>query len=206
MANQITESFADLPFSPAAERNKSAILQQLEKLLNGSESVFEIGSGTGQHAIHFCTAMPNLNWQPSEVPGRVKVTDSVVASTKLTNIKKTLALDVAQETWPEIKVDVIYNANTAHIMSWSITRKMLIGVARALEKDGLFLMYGPFNYQGKFTSESNKNFDINLKASNPEQGIRDIEDIIELTSDNHLILQNDIEMPANNRFLVFMKE
>ena len=195
----------ELPNSPAADRNKAAILDKLKGLLKGNERVFEIGSGTGQHAIHFAQAFPNLNWQTSELPSRLFVTSAVLNTKKLQNLQKPYALDVSSEEWPEINADVIYTANTVHIMPWHAVEKMLHGVSKTLKKNGLFIIYGPFKYEGAFTSESNKMFDASLKDFDPLQGIRDFEYLARLSSELGLVLKHDFEMPANNRLVVFEK-
>ncbi len=56
----------DKPFSPACDENKQPILQQLLRLFAHCGQVLEIGSGTGQHGVHFASNMPWLNWQPSD--------------------------------------------------------------------------------------------------------------------------------------------
>ncbi len=196
----------ELPHSPAAERNKAAILEKLKKLLIGTERVFEIGSGTGQHAIHFAKAFPELSWQTSEIPSRLPVTNAVLSSLNIHNVQKPYALDVTVDEWPEIHADIVYTANTAHIMPWEAAKKMLIGVAKLLKSDGLFIMYGPFKYEGEFTSESNHLFDMSLKSTEPHQGIRDFEAINRIASEHNLFLQDDYSMPANNQLLVFKKQ
>lgn len=202
----LIEHDIELPNSPAADRNKAAILEKLKDLLNGSERVFEIGSGTGQHAIHFAQAFPNLNWQTSELPSRLFVTLAVLNTVKLNNIQAPYALDVRSEEWPAINTDVVYTANTVHIMPWQAVEKMLHGVANILQANGLFIIYGPFKYEGAFTSESNKMFDASLKDFDPLQGIRDFEYVDRLSSELGLVLKHDFEMPANNRLVVFEKK
>jgi len=195
----------DLPFSAAAERNKDAILEKLQHILDGTEFILEVGSGTGQHAIHFANKLPDLTWQPTDLKERLTVTDAVLASANLNNIKKALSLDVRQYEWPNIAADVIYTSNTLHIMSWEVAQKLIIGAAQILPEEGLLIIYGPFNYEGEFTSESNKMFDGSLKKSNPEQGIRDFEGVEKIANMHNLDLQDDFTMPANNRLLVFVK-
>ena len=200
------ESTPNLPHSPAAERNKAAILEKLLIILKGNERVFEIGSGTGQHAIYFAKALPNISWQTSELQSRLVVTLAVLNTVKDNNIQKPYALDVTDELWPEIYADVVYTANTAHIMPWEAVQKMLVGVAKLLKPSGIFIMYGPFKYAGDFTSESNQRFDESLRTSEMHQGIRDFEAIQRLANEHAMILQNDYSMPANNQLLVFKKQ
>ena len=148
MKNTIPANANGLPFSPAAERNKTAILEKLHLVLQSSEKILEIGAGTGQHAIHFCQAMPGLQWFPSDLPERISVSNAVISTSGIKNINKAIALDVQQSVWPEISIDVIYTANTAHIMSWEVTQKMLVGAAQLLPENGLLIIYGPFKYAG----------------------------------------------------------
>jgi len=195
----------ELPHSPAAERNKAAILEKLQACLTGNERVLEIGSGTGQHAIHFAQAMPELTWQTSEMPSRLMVTSAVLNTVKISNLQKTYALDVTDKEWPSIIVDVIYTANTVHIMSWETVEKMFSGVAKVLNTNGLFIIYGPFKYQGDFTSESNQMFDTSLKERDAQQGIRDFEAVDKLANSLGLKIEKDFSMPANNQLLVYRK-
>jgi len=195
----------ELPHSPAAERNKAAILEKLQACLTGNERVLEIGSGTGQHAIHFAQAMPELTWQTSEMPSRLMVTSAVLNTVKISNLQKPYALDVTDKEWPSIIVDVIYTANTVHIMSWETVEKMLTGVAKVLNTNGLFIVYGPFKYQGDFTSESNQMFDTSLKERDAQQGIRDFEAVDKLANSLGLKIEKDFSMPANNQLLVYRK-
>lgn len=205
MKNTIPVCANGLPFSPAAERNKSAILEKLQLVLQGSEKILEIGAGTGQHAVHFCQAMHGLQWFPSDLPERISVSNAVISTFGMKNISKAIALDVQQSVWPEISIDVIYTANTAHIMSWEVTQKMLVGAAQLLPENGLLIIYGPFKYAGDFTSESNQMFDASLKRSSPDQGIRDFEAIDRIANKHQLKILHDFEMPANNRMLVYKK-
>ncbi|NNM13440.1 MAG: DUF938 domain-containing protein [Gammaproteobacteria bacterium] len=206
MQNDSTQAEINLPHSPAAERNKSAILEKLKQIFQGDEKVLEIGSGTGQHAVHFCKAMPGLTWQPTDLPERIPVSNAVIATANCNNILKTCALDASSADWPDYAADVVYTANTAHIMPWQITQTMLRGAAKQLRKGGRLIIYGPFKYSGDFTSESNGLFDASLKRNNPQQGIRDFEGIERVSKEGGLVLEHDFSMPANNQLLVFCKQ
>ena len=188
------------PFSPSCERNKDPILSAIRPVLLSRTSVLEVGSGTGQHAVYFAGKMPWLNWQCSELQENLLGLEMWVTEAALSNLPTPIYLDVSNSSLiPEF--DVVYTANTLHIMSSKkvIDFFKLIGESAGSVKQ--VLIYGPFNYAGKYTSTSNAQFDSWLKNRDPDSGIRDYEWIIELASQNHLTLENDVEMPANNRLL-----
>lgn len=201
----MTTSQYTKPYSQACENNKNPILEQLQILFQNSKSVLEIGSGTGQHAVHFAGALPHLQWQTSDRSINHAGINAWIDEADLTNIKRPIALDVTTYPWPPQQYDAIYSANTAHIMPWPAVQIMLTGVAKTLEKNGLFVLYGPFNYGGKFTSDSNARFDIYLKNTQPHQGIRDFEAIDTLAREGDLIFKHDFPLPANNHLLVWRK-
>lgn len=192
------------PFSQPCENNKHAILDILNIEFSQAKNVLEIGSGTGQHAIFFAPALPHLTWHTSDLIENHQGINQWIDEHPSSNIKPPLNLDL-NEQWPIAQVDKIYSANTLHIVSWQLVTKFFEGVKKHLLSDGRLCIYGPFNYGGKFTSDSNAKFDLWLKDRNQESGIRDIEAIIELATLAQLSLINDIEMPANNRMLVFKK-
>jgi len=115
-------------------------------------------------------------------------------------------LDVTQSVWPMLNVDAVFSANTAHIMHWHQVEALFNGVGELLPDKGLFVLYGPFNFNGKYTSESNKRFDGWLKARDPESGIRNFEDLDQLANHSQMLLRNDYKMPANNRILYWGKQ
>jgi len=172
------------PFSQACENNKRPILDKLQPLLAQYSNVLEIGSGTGQHAVHFAQTLPHLTWQTSDLPP--------------------IVIDLYQP-WPVTTVDVIYTSNTLHIVSVELVTRFFDAVGKHLSSDGLLCVYGPFKYNGQFTSPSNGDFDLWLKERNSESGIRNIEDILALATNASLNLIHDYEMPANNRLLIFKK-
>ena len=124
---------------------------------------------------------------------------------KLANVLDPLLLDVRQVTWPNLTVDAVFSANTLHIMSWEAVQACFAGVGRLLISNGLFIVYGPFNYAGQFTSTSNARFDQWLKQRDPDSGIRNFEDLNLLAAKAGMELQADYEMPVNNRILVWRK-
>ncbi len=189
------------PFSQACENNKQPILDILQRVLD-KHRVLEVGSGTGQHAVFFAANLPRSQWHTSDLSVNHEGINRWLAGYNGTNLHPPFELDVTTSKWP-IAVDAVFSANTAHIMSWPIAQKMIEGVGRLLPLGGLFILYGPFNYSGKFTSASNAHFDAWLKQQNPLQGIRDFEAVVERAASVGLILIEDNPMPANNRLLIF---
>jgi cyclopropane fatty-acyl-phospholipid synthase-like methyltransferase len=192
------------PFSPACERNREPILAQLRMLLAGRRHVLEIGSGTGQHAVHFGQHLPHLTWQTSDLPENHAGIRAWIDDAQLPNVLPPLVLDMAAPVWPAATFDAVYSANTAHIMSWPQVQTMLAGVAVLLPAGGLFCLYGPFNEGGQPTSPGNAQFDAALRADSPHRGLRDLEAVRGDAAAHGLQLQADHAMPANNRLLVFL--
>jgi len=184
------------PFSEPSERNRAPILAVLKRVLRDRKHVLEIGSGTGQHAAYFAPELPHLVWQASD------------RAENLADIRQWVAnpieLDV-DKPFPQVDADAVFTANTCHIMSWPQVERMFegVGVMRSVKT---FCLYGPFNYAGKHTSESNARFDAMLRGRDPASGIRDAEAVAALAGKNGFRLAEDNVMPANNRLLVFFRE
>ncbi|MDC0662293.1 DUF938 domain-containing protein [Marinobacter sp. SS21] len=195
----------DKPFSQACENNKHPILAQLRRWLPEAGLVLEIGTGTGQHAVCFAEALPTLTWQPSDQPGAEAYCLPWLAEANRDNIRPPLALDVSASSWPVTAAAAVFSANTAHIMAWPEVEAMFRGVARLLVPASVFCLYGPFNVHGHFTSASNQAFDQYLRSQKASMGIRDIDDLTALASKVGMVLEQDIEMPANNRLLVWRR-
>ena len=193
-------------FSEACERNKDVILLAIKPLLCDKKTLLEIGSGNGQHAVYFSEFLPWLTWQTSDCLENHDDIDEWINEYGDDNIKRPLALNVLDDPWPKGYFDAVYSANTAHIMSWSAVQALFIGVGNVLQKGGIFILYGPFNYNGTFTSDSNRIFEDWLKSVDPERGIRDFEAVNQLAKTSSLSLLDDIEMPANNRILVWKRK
>ncbi len=190
------------PFcSLASERNKHPILNVLRPRLQSGQSILEIGSGTGQHVVHFAHALPDVRWLPTELPSSIDVLRDRVEKANLPNIDPPRILDVAS-AWPSLCVDGVYSANTAHIMGWREVQCMFRGVGFLLQS-GRFYLYGPFNRQGQFTSEGNQAFDRSLRQQDPQMGLRDDEDLMTLGEQWGLTLEEDLDLPSNNRLLVW---
>ena len=199
-------SFMSKPFAQSSEENKNVILEQLKKLYKNADSVLEIGSGTGQHAVHFARHLPHLEWQPTELVENIKGIEQWRNEAALNNIKAAKLLDVEMPCWNlSANYDAVFTANTLHIMSIGHVEKLFSGLAAVLKEGGVFCCYGPFNKDGQFTSSSNASFDLWLKQRNPVSGIRDMDELKGFAGNSGMVLIDDIEMPANNRILVWKK-
>jgi SAM-dependent methyltransferase len=190
-------------YSEACEENKDPILAVLQHELAGCRTVLEIGSGTGQHAVYFSRHLPHLIWQPSDLEPNHASIDAWRREAALPNLLPPLFLDVSCEDWPTGRVDSVFSANTTHIMAWAAVVAMFGGIGQVLETGGIFCLYGPFNYNRHYTSDSNARFDQWLKQRDPLSGLRNFEDLDELANANGLSLTQDYAMPVNNRLLVW---
>lgn len=191
--------------SSAAERNSQPIFEQLTQLLPANCKLLEVGSGTGQHAVYFCQRLSGLIWQPTDRAENLSGLKARFAEAGIESILPPLQLDVLQDAWPEGPYDVAYSANTSHIMPWEGVQATFKGLAKVLGRGASFYLYGPFNLNGEFTSESNRQFDQALRAGEGNMGLRDIRDIENLADSHQFSLTNKIAMPANNFILVFRK-
>jgi cyclopropane fatty-acyl-phospholipid synthase-like methyltransferase len=168
--------------------------------------VLEIGSGSGQHAVFFGTQLPRLTWQTSDLRQNHESIIAWQQEAQLPNVLPPLTLDTGADDWPDTRYDAVFTANTCHIMAWREVQGMFAGIGRVLHAGGVLCIYGPFNYGGEFTSESNARFDASLKAMSPQMGIRDFEAIDRLAAAQGLQLCADHAMPANNRLLVWRRD
>jgi cyclopropane fatty-acyl-phospholipid synthase-like methyltransferase len=196
------------PFSQACENNKRPIFDVLVKTFSKTKHVLEIGSGTGQHALFFSQQLPHLTWQSSDLSVNHQGINAWLNEATWKNVERPIIVDL-YNAWPATEsnkgFDGLYTANTLHIISWPLVIKFFEGITQNLALGASICIYGPFNYEGKFTSESNATFDLWLKEKDIESGIRDIEAILLLATSAGLTLLNDQAMPANNRLLVFSK-
>jgi cyclopropane fatty-acyl-phospholipid synthase-like methyltransferase len=194
------------PVSEACLRNQAPIADALKKLLPNAARLLEIGSGTGQHAVFCANELPHVSWQPSDLAQHHDGMKLWIGEACLDNVLAPLMLDVDQ-AWPLIEVDHVFTANTVHYIANTSVMNMFAGISRLLEKDGLFMMYGPVNINGEYTSEGNVRLDEWLKTCvNPLAGIKDLADIEQLARDQDLVLIENLAMPANNRLLVLRKQ
>lgn len=191
------------PFAESCAENQLPILEQLRTLFADRKHVLELGSGTGQHAVFFAQALAHLHWQTSDVEDNHWGIKLWLSESGLLNVAPPLALDVISDPWPEARFDAAFSANTVHIMGWTEVEALFRGLGRVLVSGAVFALYGPFNENGQFSSQSNARFDEWLKERNPKSGIRDKADLQALGNECGLILDQDIEMPVNNRILVW---
>ncbi len=190
------------PFADAAEQNKVFIFEAIQAYLRGE--ALEIGSGTGQHAVYFCARVAQLEWQPSELAPNLPGIQRWIEDSGLANIRPPIVLDVLGD-WPASRYDFVYSANTFHIMSETEVAASIAGAGRCLRPGGVFAVYGPFSYGGRHTAESNAAFDAMLRARDPRSGIRDLEWLDRLAGEAEMDLLDDVEMPVNNRTLIWQK-
>lgn len=198
-------SASNKPYSESCEENKHAILAVIRPLFAGTRSVLEIGSGTGQHAVFFSEAMPHLIWHTSDREENHPGIHAWLSESQARNLRPPMALDVFTGTWPQTTYDAVFSSNTAHIMGQAEVAAMFRGVATVLKVGGLFALYGPFNYGGRYTSESNARFDQWLKSRNARSCIKNFDDLNAMASEIGLELVQDYEMPVNNRILVWRR-
>lgn len=191
------------PFSAACERNRGPILEVLRERFAHRRRIFELGSGSGQHAVHFAAALPHLQWQCADradvLPGLRLWLDEAA----LPNTPPPLAFDLADPHWPSAGHDALFSANVLHIVAWPLVQTLFRRLSELLPADATVIIYGPFNYGGQYTAPSNAEFDALLKARDPASGIRDFEAVDALARQAGLLLRADLAMPANNRCLVW---
>jgi SAM-dependent methyltransferase len=202
-ASLVTRFSMDLPFSEACERNQHPILGVLWEAFSDRTVVLEIGSGTGQHAAHFARHLRHLTWQPSDLAENIPGIRLRLALAALPNLRDPIVLDIDDAAWPG--ADALFTANTLHIVSWPRVERLFEGAGTLLPAGGVLAVYGPFNYGGVHTSESNARFDAMLRARDPRSGIRDFEQVNELAERQGFALREDRQLPANNRALVWRK-
>lgn len=195
----------EIPFSAPCERNKDVILEVISPYLEKVDSVLEIGTGTAQHALHFAKELPRLIWQTSDQLPYLEGIHAQLDNTPLENVRYPITLDVNQSVWCEggERFPAVFTANTFHIMSWSSVRAFFSGLPEVTTSDAYLIVYGPFKYHGKFTSESNKEFDQTLRASDWGSAIPDYYEVAELAKGAGFVLVKDVTMPANNQCLIF---
>ena len=186
------------PHSPSCERNGEPILAVLREQLADRRHVLEIGSGTGQHAVHFAAALPQLIWQSSDRAENLPGIRAWLDEAALPNTPAPLALDVAN-AWPAMQFDAVFSANTLHIMAWPEVEQLFAKLPAITCPDATLIVYGPFNYEGRHSSDSNAEFDQWLKARGSHMAIRNAEAVDALASHAGFILIDDVAMPANNR-------
>lgn len=194
------------PYAASCEQNREPILSVLSQLLPKASNVLEVGTGTGQHAVYFAEKLPHLTWQCSDQVQYHAGIQQWLDEAGLANVKPPLPLNVSTDSWPTQKFDALFSANVTHIMHWDNVVDFFKHGADCIRQGGLMICYGPFNKAGQFTSQSNAQFDMSLRMGDPNSGIRNFEDLVSLAETNHLVFSQEIDMPANNKILVWQKQ
>ena len=191
---------------PAAERNKGPILDVLARVLPRRGVVLEIASGTGQHVMHFAKALPDLTWQPSDPDAELRESIALrVREERPANVKGPIEIDVAKLPWPLEAADAVLAINLIHVAPWSATQALFQGAKALLSTGHVLFLYGPYRRFGHHTSESNAQFDLDLRAQDPEWGLRDMEAVSDVAAGAGFVLAETVEMRANNFSLVFKR-
>jgi SAM-dependent methyltransferase len=201
-----TIASTDARTAPATARNRDSILTVLRRILPAKGTVLEIASGTGEHAVYFAQALPNLTWQPSDPDESAR--KSIAAHRERANLPNLLPpfeLDASTETWPLARVDAIVAINMTHIAPWAATEGLMTGAERLLLPGGVLYLYGPYKENGQHIAPSNALFDADLIARNPEWGVRNLDDVRALASQHKFDFVERASMPANNLSIVFRK-
>jgi SAM-dependent methyltransferase len=193
--------------SPSAERNKGPILDVLGRVLPRHGLVLEIASGTGQHVVHFAKALPDLTWQPSDPDAELR--ESIVLRAReaqVANVNPPIDLDVTRRPWPLQTADAVVAINMIHVAPWSATLDLFEGAKALLSAEHVLFLYGPYRRNGHHTSQSNAQFDRDLRSRDPEWGLRDLEAVSDVAGRAGFVLAETVEMPANNFSLVFERK
>lgn len=192
--------------APAVARNRDPILNVLRRVLPARGLVLEIASGTGEHAVYFAGALPGIIWQPTD-PDAAALR-SIAAwrdQAGLPNLRPPLEFDVTASTWPVERADAVVCINMIHISPWRSAEGLMTGAGRVLGSGGVLFLYGPYKEDGRHTAPSNEAFDADLRARNPEWGVRDLGDVIALAASHGLDFAERVAMPANNLSVVFRR-
>jgi SAM-dependent methyltransferase len=192
--------------APAAERNKEPIADVLRRVLPARGLVLEIGSGTGEHVVHFARAMPALAWQPSDVDAAHR--ESIarwIAAAKVANVLAPIALDVHRRPWPLARADAIVCINVLHVAPWSAALALFDGARDVVPAEGVVYLYGPYRRGGAHTAPSNARFDASLRAHDPAWGVRDVEAVVAAAARAGFACADTVDMPANNLSIVLRR-
>ena len=196
-------------FAPSAEKNSAPIINLIKRIAPKSGEALEIASGTGQHIVKLAFSLPNISWSPSEVEGeRLKSISAWITSVNLLNIKQPLYLDATETGWSKSlpQSDFILLVNLLHLISWNEAKTLIGELSKALQTNGIVLIYGPFMRNAQLTSEGDKSFHNSLVQADPDIGYKNDLDMLELFSNSGLLHLETVEMPANNLAIVLKKD
>ena len=192
--------------APAALRNREPIAEVLAEWLPKSGKVLEVASGTGEHATWFAGRFPNLDWQPSDThPNALTSISAWRDFAGLSNVLEAVVIDASSDDWPVVSADAVLNINMAHISPWAASLGLIAGAARILPAGGPLILYGPWLKDDIETVASNLAFDADLKARDPEWGLRRVEDFASAAAGNGFALTDWRRMPANNLMMLFQR-
>ncbi|WP_085318470.1 DUF938 domain-containing protein [Derxia lacustris] len=198
----------DKPYAPSCDRNREVILEVLRAAFADRRAVLEVGSGTGQHAVFFAAALPHLSWQASDRASELGGARLWLTEAALANTPAPVEWDVAAglpAALADGRFDAVFSANTLHIMGWAEVEALFAALPAICAADALLVVYGPFNYGGEFSSQSNAQFDVWLKNRGAHMGIRDFEAVDALARAAGFALVEDRAMPANNRCVTWRR-
>jgi SAM-dependent methyltransferase len=196
----------DRLISPSAERNKEPVADVLCRVLPDQGLVLEVSSGTGQHVVHFARAMPHLRWQPTERDDdNLRSIASWRAAEALPNVLEPIRLDVVDQPWPVSSAAAVVCLNMIHIAPWAAAEALIRGAEATLAAGGVLFLYGPYRRGGRHTAPSNEAFDRQLRAQNPDWGVRDLEEVVRFAGRYGFDAPEIHEMPANNLSVVFRR-
>lgn len=197
---------SDARTAPAVARNRDPILAVLRRVLPAQGLVLQIAEGSGEHAVHFAAALPDLNWQPTDRDAAAL--NSIAAwraQAGLPNLLAPLELDVTSQSWRVARADAVLCINMIHIAPWRAIEGLMTGAARVVPTGGVLFLYGPYKLDGSHTAPSNEAFDADLRARNPEWGVRDLDDVRSLAAQHGFEFVERVAMPANNLSVVFRR-
>ena len=194
------------PVSDACKRNQDPILEVLRQILETKDFVFEIGSGTGQHAVYFAQNLPDITWVTSDFKSNHEGIKMWKSESGLKNLQGPRTFSIGETPLPNLPVTAVFCANVLHMISWEKVCLLFKEFGERLNSGAKIIIYGPFNYANQFTSESNRNFDLWLRNRDEHSSIKDFEKVVYEIQNFDFSLQKDYEMPANNRTLYFLKQ
>lgn len=193
--------------APHADRNKAAIVDVLRRVLPSLGIVLEVGSGTGQHIVHFARAFGTLEWQPSDYDQvAVASIESYRREAGLTNLREPLLLEVRKRLWGHGLLDAVLATDLVHVTSWSVCEGLFEGARRHLKPDGVLTVCGAFKQRGGFCSERHASLDASLRARNPDWGLRDLEAVAALGMARGLHVEQVTDLPCGDVAAVFRKQ